>query len=318
MSDHTDGKGLDIETAQAQVQRVEREIDERIVGQDAVVRQLLVCLLTDGNALLEGAPGLGKTLLIRTLAETVDLSFSRIQNTPDLMPSDITGTEVIRESGDDRVFVFEEGPVFANVVLADEINRATPKTQAALLEAMEEGQVTAGGETRALPEPFFVLATQNPIDQEGTYPLPEAQRDRFTMKITIEPPAFEEELTIVDRYTGTIESAPPVETVMTGDELRAIQTLVRQVPIADDITERAVRLVADTRSADRLEYGASPRASMALVVGAKARALLDGRAYVSEADVEAVARPVLRHRVVVGFRAERDGVTPDDVIAELL
>jgi MoxR-like ATPase len=318
MSDHTDGKGLDIETAQAQVQRVEREIDERIVGQDAVVRQLLVCLLTDGNALLEGAPGLGKTLLIRTLAETVDLSFSRIQNTPDLMPSDITGTEVIRESGDDRVFVFEEGPVFANVVLADEINRATPKTQAALLEAMEEGQVTAGGETRALPEPFFVLATQNPIDQEGTYPLPEAQRDRFTMKITIEPPAFEEELTIVDRYTGTIESAPPVETVMTGDELRAIQTLVRQVPIADDITERAVRLVADTRSADRLEYGASPRASMALVVGAKARALLDGRAYVSEDDVEAVARPVLRHRVVVGFRAERDGVTPDDVIAELL
>jgi len=225
---------------------------------------------------------------------------------------------VIRESGDDRVYVFEEGPVFANVVLADEINRATPKTQAALLEAMEEGQVTAGGETRALPEPFFVLATQNPIDQEGTYPLPEAQRDRFTMKITIEPPAFEEELTIVDRYTGTIESAPPVETVMTGDELRAIQRLVRQVPIADDITERAVRLVAATRSADRLEYGASPRASMALVVGAKARALLDGRAYVGEADIEAVARPVLRHRVVVGFRAERDGVTPDDVIAELL
>ena len=318
MSDHTDGKELDIETAQTQIQRVEREIGERIVGQDAVVRQLLVCLLTDGNALLEGAPGLGKTLLIRTLAESVDLSFSRIQNTPDLMPSDITGTEVIRESGDDRVFVFEEGPVFANVVLADEINRATPKTQAALLEAMEEGQVTAGGETRALPEPFFVLATQNPIDQEGTYPLPEAQRDRFTMKITIEPPAFEEELTIVDRYTGTIESAPPVETVMTGDELRAIQRLVRQVPIADDITERAVRLVAATRSADRLEYGASPRASMALVVGAKARALLDGRAYVGEADIEAVARPVLRHRVVVGFRAERDGVTSDDVIAELL
>jgi MoxR-like ATPase len=318
MSDHTDGKGLDIETAQAQVQRVEREIDERIVGQDAVVRQLLVCLLTDGNALLEGAPGLGKTLLIRTLAETVDLSFSRIQNTPDLMPSDITGTEVIRESGDDRVFVFEEGPVFANVVLADEINRATPKTQAALLEAMEEGQVTAGGETRALPEPFFVLATQNPIDQEGTYPLPEAQRDRFTMKITIEPPAFEEELTIVNRYTGTIESAPPIETVMTGTELRAIQKLVREVPIADDIRERAVRLVADTRAADQLEYGASPRASMALVVGGKARALLDGRAYVSESDIEAIAQPVLRHRVVVDFRAERDGVTPDDVIAELL
>ncbi|MFQ3283985.1 MAG: MoxR-like ATPase [Natronomonas sp.] len=320
MSDHATAEDIeiDIETAQARIQRVETEIDERIVGQDAVVRQLLVCLLTDGNALLEGAPGLGKTLLIRTLAETVDLSFSRIQNTPDLMPSDITGTEVIRESGNDRVFVFEEGPVFANVVLADEINRATPKTQAALLEAMEEGQVTAGGETRALPEPFFVLATQNPIDQEGTYPLPEAQRDRFTMKITIEPPAFEEELTIVNRYTGTIESAPPIETVMTGTELRAIQKLVREVPIADDIRERAVRLVADTRAADQLEYGASPRASMALVVGGKARALLDGRAYVSESDIEAIAQPVLRHRVVVDFRAERDGVTPDDVIAELL
>ncbi|WP_181692690.1 MoxR family ATPase [Natronomonas sp. LN261] len=311
-------EGLDVETAGAQVGRVEAQIRERIVGQEAAVRQLLVCLLTDGNALLEGQPGLGKTLLIRTLAETVDLSFSRIQNTPDLMPSDITGTEVIRESGDERVFVFEEGPVFANVVLADEINRATPKTQAALLEAMEEGQVTAGGETRGLPEPFFVLATQNPIDQEGTYPLPEAQRDRFTMKITIEPPPFEDELAIVDRYTGSIDPAPPVETVMSGSELRAIQGLVRQVPIADDIRERAVRLVADTREADRLEYGASPRASMALVVGSKARALLEGRAYVSEADLEAIARPVLRHRVIVDFRAERDGVTPDDVIAGLL
>jgi len=309
---------FDVETASAMVERIEAEIDERIVGQEAVVRRLLVCLLTDGNALLEGTPGLGKTLLIRTLAEAVDLSFARIQNTPDLMPSDITGTEVIRESGDDRVFVFEEGPVFANVVLADEINRATPKTQAALLEAMAEGQVTAGGETRELPAPFFVLATQNPIDQEGTYPLPEAQRDRFEMKITIEAPSFEEELAIVDRYTGTIDPEPPVETVLSGDELRAIQELVRQVPIADDISERAVRLVADTREADRLEYGASPRASMALVVGAKAHALLEGRTYVSEADLEAIARPALRHRVVVDFRAERDGVTPDDVIEELL
>ena len=309
---------FDVETASAMVERIEAEIDERIVGQEAVVRRLLVCLLTDGNALLEGTPGLGKTLLIRTLAEAVDLSFARIQNTPDLMPSDITGTEVIRESGDDRVFVFEEGPVFANVVLADEINRATPKTQAALLEAMAEGQVTAGGETRELPAPFFVLATQNPIDQEGTYPLPEAQRDRFEMKITIEAPSFEEELAIVDRYTGTIGPEPPVETVLSGDELRAIQELVRQVPIADDISERAVRLVADTREADRLEYGASPRASMALVVGAKAHALLEGRTYVSEADLEAIARPALRHRVVVDFRAERDGVTPDDVIEELL
>lgn len=309
---------LDVETAARQIGSVEEQIATRIVGQDRVVRQLLVCLLTDGNALLEGTPGLGKTLLIRTLAETIDLSFSRIQNTPDLMPSDITGTEVIQEIDGDRVFVFEEGPVFANVVLADEINRATPKTQAALLEAMEERQVTAGGETRPLPEPFFVLATQNPIDQEGTYPLPEAQRDRFTMKITIQPPTFDDELAIVDRYTGTIESAPPVETVLSGDELRSIQQLVRQVPIADDVRERAVRLVADTREHEQLEYGASPRASMALVVGAKAHALLEGRAYVSEADLEAIAKPVLRHRIVVGFGAEREGTTPDDVIETLL
>lgn len=317
MSDRPAAGGFDVETASAAVERVEAEIDERIVGQEAVIRQLLVCLLTGGNALLEGTPGLGKTLLIRTLAEAIDLSFARIQSTPDLMPSDITGTEVLRESGDNRVFVFEEGPVFANVVLADEINRATPKTQAALLEAMAEQQVTAGGETRDLPEPFFVLATQNPIDQEGTYPLPEAQRDRFEMKITIEPPSFDEELAIVDRYTETIDPAPSVETVLSGDELRTIQTLVRQVPIADDIRERAVRLVADTREADRLEYGASPRASMALVVGAKAHALLDGRTYVSEADLEAIVQPALRHRVVVDFQAERDGVTPDAVIEGL-
>ena len=318
MSDRPDTDAFDVETASAAVERVESEIGERIVGQETVVRQLLVCLLTGGNALVEGIPGLGKTLLIRTLAEAIDLSFARIQNTPDLMPSDITGTEVLRESGDDRVFVFEEGPVFANVVLADEINRATPKTQAALLEAMAEGQVTAGGETRSLPEPFFVLATQNPIDQEGTYPLPEAQRDRFEMKITITPPSFDEELAIVDRYTGTIDPAPPVETVLTGDELRAIQALVRQVPIADDIRERAVRLVADTRTADRLEYGASPRASMARVVGAKAHALVDGRPYVGEADLEAIARPALRHRVVVDLPAQRDGVTPDPVIVDLV
>ncbi len=318
MSENPSSETLDLETASEIVTAVETQIKERIVGQDQIVRQLLICLLTDGNALLEGQPGLGKTLLIRTLAETVDLSFSRIQNTPDLMPSDITGTEVLRESEGERVFVFDEGPVFANVVLADEINRATPKTQAALLEAMEEGQVTAGGETRGLPEPFFVLATQNPIDQEGTYPLPEAQRDRFTMKITIDPPAFEEELLIVSRYTGEIDPAPAVETVLTGTRLRAIQSFVRQMPIADDIRERAVRLVADTREAERLEYGASPRASMALVVSAKARALLEGRSYVSEDDLEAIALPVLRHRIVVDFRTGRDGTTPDDVITELL
>jgi MoxR-like ATPase len=234
------------------------------------------------------------------------------------MPSDITGTEIIRESDGGREFVFEEGPVFANVVLADEINRATPKTQAALLEAMEEKQVTAAGETRPLPDPFFLLATQNPIEQEGTYRLPEAQSDRFLLKLLVDYPSRDEELEIVDRYTTRIGEPIPVDRVLSRDELVAAQRLVRQVPIADDIKERAVDLVRATRESDDIEYGASPRASMALVVTAKARALLQGRAYVSEADVEAMAKPVFRHRIIVDFRAEREGVTPDDVVDQLL
>ncbi len=309
---------IDPEEAATMLETVETQIAQRIVGQEPIVRRVLICLLTDGNVLLEGAPGLGKTLLIQTLSEAVDLSFSRIQNTPDLMPSDVTGTEVIQEVGTDREFVFEEGPIFANVVLADEINRATPKTQAALLEAMEEEQVTAGGETRQLPEPFFVLATQNPIDQEGTYPLPEAQKDRFTMKLLMEPPGFDAEVEIVKRYTEQLNALPDVETVLTTAELRAIQHTVRQVPVADDIRERAVEIVDDTRNADRIEYGASPRASMALIVAAKARALLAGRTYVSEEDLEALATPVLRHRIGLDFRAQQDGLRPDDVIATLL
>jgi MoxR-like ATPase len=282
-----------------------------------VVEQLLACVLADGNALLESVPGLGKTTLVRTLAAATDLSFSRIQNTPDLMPSDITGTEIIRETGSGREFVFQEGPVFANVVLADEINRATPKTQAALLEAMQERQVTAAGETYALPEPFFVLATQNPIDQAGTYPLPEAQTDRFLLKIVVDYPGFEEETDIVDRYTTDVAPAA-VEAVCSRDEIDLMQRLVRGVPVAEDIRDRAVRLVRATREADRLEFGASPRASMALVSTAKARAFLAGRAHVSWDDVEAMAPPVLRHRVVVDFRAEREGVDADGVVRELV
>lgn len=298
--------------------QVQSEVAKRIVGQTSVLNQLLACILSDGNALLEGNPGLAKTLMVRTLADVTDLSFSRIQNTPDLMPSDITGTEVIREGAGDREFVFQEGPVFANVVLADEINRATPKTQAAFLEAMEEKQVTAGGTTHRLPDPFFVLATQNPIDQEGTYPLPEAQADRFMMKLVLDYPSFDEEREIVDRYTKQLDPAPAVQTVITRDELIAIQRLTREVPIADDIRDQAIEIVTATRDADVIEFGASPRASMALVLVAKAHALLENRAYVSANDITAMAPAVLRHRIVLDFRAERDGLTPDDAIEDLL
>ncbi|SFR43526.1 AAA family ATPase [Halogeometricum limi] len=307
----------DIDRVQEKLTRVRGEIGKRIVGQSDVVERLLVCILCDGNALLESNPGLGKTTLVRTVAEVTDLSFSRIQNTPDLMPSDITGTEIIRESAQGREFVFEKGPVFANLVLADEINRATPKTQAALLEAMQEKQVTAAGETYALPEPFFILATQNPIDQGGTYPLPEAQTDRFLMKILVDYPSLDEEFEIVDRYTGG-QSAPAVEQVLSREELRAAQHYVREMPIADDIRNRTVQLVRSTRHADSIEYGASPRASMGLVLAAKARAFVSGRSHVSWEDVVAMAPPVLRHRILLDFRAEREGTTPDDAVHQLL
>ncbi|SDF21702.1 AAA family ATPase [Halorientalis regularis] len=308
----------EVDRIQDRLAAVRTEVRKRLVGQEAVLDQVLACLLADGNALLESVPGLGKTMLVRTIAEVTDCSFSRVQNTPDLMPSDITGTEIIRETRDGREFTFEPGPIFANVVLADEINRATPKTQAALLEAMQERQVTAGGETRHLPDPFFVLATQNPVEQEGVYPLPEAQKDRFLAKVLVDYPDEASEREIVDRYTGRLDDTIPVEQQLASGDLLRAQELVRQVPIAEDIRDRVVELVRATRTADRLEYGASPRASMGLVVLSKARAFMAGRAHVTGEDVEAMARPVLRHRVVVDFRAERDGVTADDVIGDLL
>jgi MoxR-like ATPase len=311
------GTNEEIDRIQRRLAALREEVGKRIVGQSDVVEQLLVCLLCDGNALIESNPGLGKTTLVRTVAEATDLSFSRIQNTPDLMPADITGTEIIREAGGEREFVFERGPVFANLVLADEINRATPKTQAALLEAMQEKQVTTAGETRELPRPFFVLATQNPIDQEGTYPLPEAQTDRFLLKILVDYPARDEEREIVDRYT-TGAPDPTVDRVLSRDGLQRAQQLTRQVPIADDVRDDVIDLVRATRTADDVEFGASPRASMGLVLAAKARAFLDGRAHVSWEDVEAMAHPVLRHRLIVDFRAEREGVTPDDAVSALL
>ena len=307
----------DIDALQQKIANAREQISTRIVGQKEVLEQLLICILADGNALLESNPGLGKTTMVRTVAEVTDLQFSRIQNTPDLMPSDITGTEIIRETDSGREFVFEKGPVFANVVLADEINRATPKTQAALLEAMQEKQVTAAGETYELPRPFFILATQNPIDQSGTYALPEAQTDRFMLKLLVDYPDYDEERTIVDMYTAGAEQVP-VERSLTRSEIKEIQQLVREMPIADDLRDRAVQLVRRTREADDIEFGASPRASMALVQTAKARAFLHGRSHVTGEDIEALAAPVLRHRIIVDFRAEREGRTADDLIAALL
>jgi len=317
MQDEPETDSDDVEALQQKIATAREEVGKRIVGQRDVLEQLFVCVLADGNALLESNPGLGKTTMVRTVAEVTDLSFSRIQNTPDLMPSDITGTEIIREHADGREFVFEKGPIFANVVLADEINRATPKTQAALLEAMQERQVTAGGETYSLPEPFFVLATQNPIDQGGTYALPEAQTDRFMLKLVVDYPEETEERDIVDLYTSGRRRVP-VEQVLTRDEIREAQDFVREVPIAQDLRDRAIDLVRATRETDAIEFGASPRASMALVVAAKARAFLRGRNHVAAEDVEALAAPVLRHRIILDFRAERDGQTPDDVIESLL
>jgi len=297
---------------------VTKEIEKVIVGQEEVIEQILIAILCDSNALLESYPGLGKTTMIKTIASVLDLKFSRIQNTPDLMPSDILGTYVIEEDKGKKIFRFQKGPVFANIILADEINRATPKTQSALLEAMQEKQVTMGTQTFELERPFFVLATQNPIDMEGTYPLPEAQVDRFLLKILVNYPKFDDEMEIINRYTKA-ETNPGVRTLLSKESLRLLQNLARQVPIADDIKKRALEIVAKTRTTkDLIEYGASPRASIGLILAAKAKALLDGRKYVSAKDIEDMAYPVLRHRLILNFKAEREGKTADDVIRELL
>lgn len=297
---------------------VSSEVSKVIVGQEEVVKQILVAILCDSNALLESYPGLGKTTMIKTLAQVLDLRFSRIQHTPDLMPSDITGTYIIEESEGKKRFVFQKGPIFANIVLADEINRATPKTQAALLEAMQEKQVTVGSQTFELDTPFFVLATQNPIDQEGTYPLPEAQTDRFLLKILVGYPTFDDEEEIINRFSGSSTTKKPT-TLLGEKSIKLLQKLTRQVPIADDIKRRVITLVQSTRNTPELiEYGASPRASIGLILAAKARALIEGRKFVSSKDVDAMAYPVLRHRILLSFQAERQGLSPDDVIGELI
>lgn len=308
------------------ISSVKSEISKVIVGQHDVVDQLLVSLFARGHCLLVGVPGLAKTLLIRTLASSLDLSFSRVQFTPDLMPGDITGTEVIEDnlSTGQKTFRFVKGPVFANIVLADEINRTPPKTQAALLEAMQEHSVTASGTTYQLAQPFFVLATQNPIEQEGTYPLPEAQLDRFMFNLRLDYPSYQEEVDVVRSTTGGV--AGSVNTVMGSDDIVAYQELVRRIPVADNVIEYAVKLVRATRPAettvkmvkDFISYGAGPRASQFLVLGAKSRAALQGRYTPNIEDVHAVATSVLRHRIVTNFSAEAEGITTDSIVAELL
>jgi len=315
-----------VERLGAAYRRIVDQLGRVIVGQRSVVEELLIAMLAGGHALLVGVPGLAKTLMVRTLSDTLNLSFNRIQFTPDLMPADITGTEVIQEdkSTGGREFKFLPGPVFANVLLADEINRTPPKTQAALLEAMQEHQVTAGGQRHKLPDPFFVLATQNPIEQEGTYPLPEAQLDRFMFEILVQYPTEEEEFEIV-RQT-TVAKTATVEKVLGLEEWLGLQALVRRVPVADSIIRYAMQFARMTRQSDNMpdfirqyvSWGAGPRASQYLILGAKARAILYGRPYVSIEDVQAVAAPVLRHRILTNFNAEAEGIRPDDIIKKLV
>jgi MoxR-like ATPase len=308
-------------------EKIKRQLAQVIVGQDDVIEQLLISLFSRGHCLLEGVPGLAKTLLVSTLARTMSLSFSRVQFTPDLMPADITGTDIIEEnrSTGGREVRFIEGPLFANVILADEINRTPPKTQAALLEAMQERQVTVGRVRHALPDPFFVLATQNPIEQEGTYPLPEAQQDRFMFKVLVSYPSFAEEFEIARRTTAV--ASDHIVPVIQPEEILALQQLVRQVPITDHVIRYTLALVRQTRvgqngvpdfAADQLLWGAGPRAVQYLILGGKARALLHGRTHVTVEDVQQLAAPVLRHRLVITFAAESDGVTTDRVVSQLI
>ena len=317
-----------VEKLQSDKEKLYKEISKVIIGQKNIVEHLFVSLLCQGHILLEGVPGLAKTLLIKTLANAMALKFKRIQFTPDLMPSDITGTEIIEEEQrtGKRNFKFFKGPIFANIVLADEINRTPPKTQAALLESMQEHKVTAGGISYTMEEPFFVLATQNPIEQEGTYPLPEAQLDRFMFNIIITYPSKEEEVAIVKSTTSTDEMQ--VNPVLTAEDLFAYQKLVRDVPVADNVIQYAVDFVNSTRTAtnghavgvikDWLEWGAGPRASMYLILAAKAKAILDGRTTPDIADVQDMLNPVLRHRIIPSFNAEADGISRDNILEKIL
>lgn len=306
----------------ASYNKLKEEIHKVIVGQNEVVDQVLITMFSGGHCLLIGVPGLAKTLLVNTIANALGVQFNRIQFTPDLMPSDIIGSEILDES---RNFKFIQGPLFTNIVLADEINRTPPKTQSALLEAMQERKVTAAGTTYTLPQPFFVLATQNPIEQEGTYPLPEAQLDRFMFNIWVDYPDFEDEMTIVK--STTTDFTAKVNPVISGEEILEYQSLIRRIPVADNVLEYAVKLVAKTRSNSPyvneltkkyITWGAGPRASQYLILGAKCHAALMGKFSPDIADVQAVAKPILRHRLVRNYKAEADGFTMDKIIEELL
>lgn len=297
------------------------EVKKVIVGQEEMVKQTVIAILCDGNALLEGYPGLAKTLTVKTIANLMDLKFSRIQGTPDLMPSDITGTYIIDESSGKREFRFHPGPIFANVILFDEVNRATPKAQSAVLEAMQERQVTVGNKSFKLERPFFVLATMNPIEQEGTYQLPEAQSDRFLFKVKAVYPEFNDEIEIVDRFAEIGKDNPGLDLkpIIKPETLFQLQEITKKIPIANDVKKYAVELVTKSRQHKELiEYGASPRASIGLVLAAKANALLDGRNYVKKEDVKEMAYPILRHRIILNFEAERNNFKDDDVIGFLL
>ncbi len=301
------------------------ELGKVIVGQEEVVEHILIAILSKGHILLEGVPGLGKTLIIKTISDVLDLNFNRIQFTPDLMPSDITGTEIINQNLDtgNRELKFIKGPIFSNIVLADEINRTPPKTQSALLEAMQEYSVTTGGKTYDIDTPFFVLATQNPIEQEGTYPLPEAQLDRFMFNVLIDYPSFENELDIVKSNTAILTT--DINKVINSNELNDYQNLVRNVPVSDNVIEYAVNFVHNTRPSESshdltnkyIDWGAGPRASSFLILAAKAQAVLSGKATPDIEDVKKVSVPVLRHRIILNFNAEAEGVKIDDVLAEL-
>jgi MoxR-like ATPase len=316
-----------IESLANSATKIRVELAKTIVGQDDVIEQLLIALLANGHCILEGVPGLAKTLMISTLSRCLDLSFNRIQFTPDLMPSDITGTEVIQEdrATGHRAFTFLRGPVFAQVILADEINRTPPKTQAALLEAMQERQVTVGGKRHELAQPFFVLATQNPIEQEGTYPLPEAQQDRFLFKVYIGYPSYEEEYEVAERTTAPLHGVP--QPVLTGEEILKYQHLVRRVPAAPEVIRYALDVARATRPGEpgcgalvkkMVTWGAGPRAVQSLLLGAKARAAIQRRHHAAVDDVKALAHAVLRHRIVTNFSAEAEGYTPDRIIDEVL
>ena len=314
-----------VEQLQSGRARIQQELAKVIVGQQEVIEQILIALFAGGHCLITGAPGLAKTLLVKSLAQIFHLQFQRVQFTPDLMPADITGTEILQESVAGRRLVFIKGPLFANIILADEINRTPPKTQAALLEGMQEHQVTAAGVRHALPEPFFVLATQNPIEMEGTYPLPEAQLDRFMFNVVIDYLPEEEEVAVVAQTTA--RAPAPIEALFTGEDVLRFHALVRQVPVAQDLVRYAVRLASSSRPHqngapdfinDWVSWGAGLRASQFLVLGAKVRALLQGRAHVTIEDLQALAHPTMRHRILLNYRAEAEGVGVKQVVNRLM